>query len=1053
MSALRLDWLCDAIRRDSLVVAHRTRPGRFTRSEVNNNEISGTLPPYYANWTHLNIFDAHNNSLQGPIPSSYCFSDLVVFSVFDNSLTGSVPQCVLAMPSLAYLLLSTNQLTGALHSPSAPHLSYLIAHKNRFSGPLPDLSQASWLVAVTLHDNDFMGNIDRLKISAPLEVLTLGNNKLTGDLTALESFQFQGHESCPPICNTCANSPFCTECCSIYGWCGDGPEFCEPNGADCHACANHQAGTGGLTFLSLNDNDFTGRLGDLPVSPNATVMLQNNRLSCSLPPQPPNATIDTSLTLQGNLFDGPPPSWVQSVVHFLYADTRWQYSEWFHLVVLCCAYSFVLGGVVLMMRHQAIRRFLSLSRATQQTTEEPAQDPVSSDQDQPLLDTTEEERFDGYTEQLMSLSRFSSRALACIGLVAVASLLPSSALGSNYFECGEPVIRWLTITYLSGSSTIEWISAVGVCVVGALLALFLGEFIHRARGLSTRQRARTISDQIEQKTLIQHCAVTILTRTSVVLAWACSVVLLNSPTLLYLATYSLPEENRIIVPAFAVSTCLGVVSFGVFAGLLRFAIKGFTSIERVTSIQQGDEEHDRDTPVSQRSRLVLLARPLACIGAIGIVVAFAFLVATDTIPRLAFRVPAVVTSALASAVPIIISIVNSSVIPAVTKPASKRLTLRDSRELRSAMILLARFANTIVIPVIALVASNDSCFAQWHDFWSLCDTDEFDADVLVSYSTYSGSPYGKVTTVEINLMRTSEICSSGDIDIGRCAQGVMWVLLPLFLSKALFSAFVQPAILILCAKCFTQTRDWPRLHALLGMSLGVEEIKRTLLDRTVPSEGDDEADGTVVVEDGVVVNVLLDEECLTLLTWLELAVIAGPFCPLLVLLIALSLFTNQWAYGQALRILSASARAPAEAEGNAPFAPYLVLSMAIMIVAACVLFVRERIAGATLVSGLLPTLSAMAILRGWRDPLRPRWRSAVEWCRTLRAGGGRADEQAVAQAREDAQASEGDMRSSSGLSEETEGAVRMTERRPTMTERWTEVMIAYFRRYHRDTNG
>merc|ERR1711988_1392270 len=132
-------------------------------------------------------------------------------------------------------------------------------------------------------------------------------------------------------------------------------------------------------------------------------------------------------------------------------------------------------------------------------------------------------------------------------------------------------------------------------------------------------------------------------------------------------------------------------------------------------------------------------------------------------------------------------------------------------------------------------------------------------------------------------MKTATVChghSFTGMNAARCTRGVLGVWLPLLISKALFAGFGQPAMLLFVVSS-SRLQKW-----LLWVVLAREE-----------QEG-----GKMVAE--------LTDEYFSLLTWIEIALVFGPFCPLLLALVALSLFTNQWAYNLALRLLHAQGYLP-----------------------------------------------------------------------------------------------------------------------------------------------
>jgi hypothetical protein len=61
-------------------------------ADIDDNQLSGSLPPQYGLLTNIAFFRAHNNSLTGTIPSEFgALTALRSFSLQDNALSGPIP--------------------------------------------------------------------------------------------------------------------------------------------------------------------------------------------------------------------------------------------------------------------------------------------------------------------------------------------------------------------------------------------------------------------------------------------------------------------------------------------------------------------------------------------------------------------------------------------------------------------------------------------------------------------------------------------------------------------------------------------------------------------------------------------------------------------------------------------------------------------------------------------------------------------------------------------------------------------------------------------------
>ena len=106
------------------------------------------------------------------------------FSVFSNSLNGSIPSSIFNISTMQELALSYNDFSGTLPSyvgSSLVNLERLLLNRNGFSGPIPTfITNASKLTTLDMNYNSFSGSIPFFGNLKLLQTLTLRGNNLSG---------------------------------------------------------------------------------------------------------------------------------------------------------------------------------------------------------------------------------------------------------------------------------------------------------------------------------------------------------------------------------------------------------------------------------------------------------------------------------------------------------------------------------------------------------------------------------------------------------------------------------------------------------------------------------------------------------------------------------------------------------------------------------------------------------------------------------------------------------------------------------------------------------
>ena len=790
-------------------------------------------------------------------------------------------------------------------------LKTLAVSNNRLEGPLPSLGEATSLQTCTLHSNSFKGSVSALDLTTGaqthLRTLTLHSNSLSGSLIPLSAL--------------------------------DHP----------------------LAFLTLSDNGFTGRVPeDIPLRDNATLMLNKNRLSCELPKNLEGDQEDgLNLVLPGNSFDGPPPAWVKYSAEPLCVGLGWQ-AEWVAIALSGAAYLMFftlaaacalharrkdmqgqwVGDRVLFDEDTRADRLLLEDEDEEHPRHERRFGSTARLFSRWATEWSQESHDDENLVQQLRLLHITIGGLVALALAATVLLMPVTLIGANYFECGDPFLKSATLTYLSSSATAETLAAVSFCCLGVIVAVLVAwlhdHSVRMREEAAAFRRSRAHAIHRHRRPLLRRVARGCIACAAIG-TWGIGVLTVNSLTVLYLVTQAMPEQNSVALPLLIF---IGGITFLVaIITLLLHADRAPEDTALLRSVQQDDPEDVASTPAEQPStwhRNAIIATALLTSGFI----VYLLLVSVSAVSatRLVLHVPPYIVQILQWTVPVLISIANSTVIPAITKPVARLVFGRQGRDWSLAMVLIARVAGAIFIPIISLLIFDDGCMQQWRTVWTPCNGGHnFDAAVSVSYKAIvdvSDNASGMQVTSPVSLMTNKEVCSGSPL-----------------VEKALFAAFGQPAMLLLVVSN-ARLRRW-----LLWVVMTEERS-----------------------QDGGTTTVQLEDEYLSLLTWIDVALVFGPFCPLLIALIAISMMTNLWTYVISLRLLHEAGQL-SRAFGDAPLPAYFLFSMSLFVVSSCVFFVVNDLHGKAAVVVVLPCCFGSVLLFAAAG----RQRTASLLARTLHA--------------------------------------------------------------------
>ena len=159
--------------------------GRVTWLYLNENRLSGEIPPELGSLSNLESLELAQNRLSGEIPSELGnLANLEEMYLWVNQLSGEIPPELGSLANLEDLYLSGNELSGEIPSElgNLSNLENLYLSDNQLSGEIPsELSSLSNLNQLRLNNNELSGEIpSELGQLSNLESLVLSDNELMG---------------------------------------------------------------------------------------------------------------------------------------------------------------------------------------------------------------------------------------------------------------------------------------------------------------------------------------------------------------------------------------------------------------------------------------------------------------------------------------------------------------------------------------------------------------------------------------------------------------------------------------------------------------------------------------------------------------------------------------------------------------------------------------------------------------------------------------------------------------------------------------------------------
>ncbi|CAL4951605.1 unnamed protein product [Urochloa decumbens] len=161
---------------------------RLVKAKLARNNFSGYLSKTWASNINLTIFSMEENMITGSLPPELSnLAKLESVTIHANNLTGSIPAELSSNANLYLLNLSQNKLSGNIPPEfgQLKKLQYLDISANKMSGSIPqELGSCTKLVSLRTNDNNLSGHLPRTigSLGELQMVLDVSNNKLTGKL-------------------------------------------------------------------------------------------------------------------------------------------------------------------------------------------------------------------------------------------------------------------------------------------------------------------------------------------------------------------------------------------------------------------------------------------------------------------------------------------------------------------------------------------------------------------------------------------------------------------------------------------------------------------------------------------------------------------------------------------------------------------------------------------------------------------------------------------------------------------------------------------------------
>uniref|UniRef100_A0A5B7CCD8 Protein kinase domain-containing protein n=1 Tax=Davidia involucrata TaxID=16924 RepID=A0A5B7CCD8_DAVIN len=159
---------------------------------VHGNKLNGTIPPEFERLESMTYLNLSSNNLRGPIPIELSrIGNLDTLDISNNRISGSIPSSLGDLEHLLKLNLSKNNLTGFIPAEfgnlrSVMEIDLAINH---LYGPIPqELGQLQNVFLLRVENNNLSGDLTSLINCLSLTVLNVSYNNLVGDIPTSNNF-------------------------------------------------------------------------------------------------------------------------------------------------------------------------------------------------------------------------------------------------------------------------------------------------------------------------------------------------------------------------------------------------------------------------------------------------------------------------------------------------------------------------------------------------------------------------------------------------------------------------------------------------------------------------------------------------------------------------------------------------------------------------------------------------------------------------------------------------------------------------------------------------